>query len=155
MRTAIFFKPKKLKAFKAAVIGVVTLAVGFVLFILNGCGGSAEDTYAGFWQNSVNKLVSLEIAKISNDTYEVAITNIYSPKRGDIKRTGTLLGNGVLAINIGTGFSNSFYNEQSKILRAPGITPISSDFVKVSESAEIARIQVLQQQAMDQRANKK
>ncbi|MDA0967921.1 MAG: hypothetical protein O3C64_01700 [Proteobacteria bacterium] len=33
MRTAIFFKRKKLKAFKAAVIGVVTLAVGFVLFI--------------------------------------------------------------------------------------------------------------------------
>ena len=33
MRTAIFFNPRCLKAFKAAVMGVVTLAFGFALLI--------------------------------------------------------------------------------------------------------------------------
>jgi|SaaInl8_150m_RNA_FD_contig_61_754730_length_1306_multi_5_in_0_out_0_2 hypothetical protein len=125
------------------------LVISLMSLFLVGC--NSTDNYTGFWKNSAKKDVTLEITNNSNGAYSVAFTNNYSAQREGNKFIASLNNNGILEMPFQLSTAMLSYNDESKILVAPALTRLSSDFVKVTDPDEITEIKNLQQQAKNKK----
>jgi hypothetical protein len=123
--------------------------ISLMSLFLSGC--NSDDNYSGFWKNSAKEDITLEITNNSNGAYTVAFTNNYSAQREGNKFVASLNNNNILEMPFQLSTAMLSYNDKSKILVAPALTRLSSDFVKVTDPVEIAKIKEIQKKAKNKK----